>query len=201
MIVTDPVVTLITLNLGFNFAVIFSWFISVPAVLEGVYGFTVQQVGLAFLAAVAGALLAALSSIIIDRLTYPKQLAKRQGNINDVVEYRLLPAMVGCFFITASLFWIGWTAKPTIGWPSPVLGTMLYVWGNLMVLVSTSAFSSFNSKNVNTTLTSPCSDRNDQLPLRSLPSPRHPLRPNRIRFRALDSRRYPPLGHHPRSVQ
>ena len=144
MIVTEPVVALITLNLGFNFAVIFSWFISVPAVLEGVYKFDVQQVGLAFLAAVCGALLAALTSILIDRLTYPKQLAKRQGNINDVVEYRLYPAMVGCFFITASLFWIGWTAKPTIGWPSPVLGTMLYVWGNLCVLVSKRLISNGN---------------------------------------------------------
>ena len=136
MIVTDPVTTLTTINLGINFAILWQFFISVPAVLEGVYGFTIQHVGLAFLAAVCGSLLAALSCIIIDRLTYPKQLAKRQGNVNDVVEYRLLPAMVGCFFVTASLFWIGWTAKPTVSWPSPVLGTLLYVWGNLMVLVS-----------------------------------------------------------------
>ena len=135
MIATDPVTTLTTINLGINFAILWQFFISVPAVLEGVYGFTVQHTGLAFLAAVGGSLLAALSSIIIDRLTYPKQLAKRQGNVNDVVEYRLYPAMVGCFFTTASLFWIGWTAGK-VDWPSPVLGTLLYVWGNLMVLVS-----------------------------------------------------------------
>ncbi|MCJ1308058.1 hypothetical protein MMC25_001709 [Agyrium rufum] len=161
MIITDPVVTLITLNLGFNFAVIFSWFISVPAVLEGVYAFDVQQVGLAFLAAVAGALLAAVTSIIIDRLTYPKQLAKHQGNINEVVEYRLYPAMLGCFFVTASLFWIGWTASPTVSWASPVIGTLLYVWGNLCVLIAMIAylFEAYPSKGTLSALTASASVR------------------------------------------
>ena len=134
MLLAEPIVILVTLYLGFNFAVIFQFFITVPAVLEGVYGFEVQHVGIAFVAAIVGALLAASTCIIIDRLTWPKQMGKSTDGM-VAVEYRLYPAMIGGFLITASLFWIGWTAG-TVSWPSPVLGTMLYVWGNLMVLVS-----------------------------------------------------------------
>ena len=34
-----------------------------------------------------------------------------------------------------SFFWIGWTAKPTVNWAVPVVGTGVFVWGNLSVLV------------------------------------------------------------------
>lgn len=134
MLFIEPVVILVTLYLGFNFAVLFSFFISVPAVLEGVYNFTVPQVGLAFIAAITGSILAATTQIIIDRLTFPRLLKKSHNGMVDL-ESRLWPAMIGGFGITASLFWIGWTAKPTDSWASPVVGTGLYVWGNQSVLV------------------------------------------------------------------
>ena len=137
MLFTEPIVIMATLYLGFNFAVIFSLFIVVPAVLTATYNFSIQQVGLAFIAAIVGSILSALTSIIIDRLTYPKKLAKSKDGTVDV-EYRLYPAMIGGFGITISLFWIGWTSSPTINFASPILGTLLYVWGNQSVLVSQS---------------------------------------------------------------
>lgn len=135
MFFTEPIVMLSTILLGFNFAVVFQWFISVPVVLHLVYGFSVQQAGLAFIAAIVGALLAALMSIMIDRIVSPRQY---QNSNNGPIrfEYRLWPAMIGVFFVMASLFWIGWTASPTISWQSPVIGTMLFVWGNLSIVVS-----------------------------------------------------------------
>ncbi|KAI9871535.1 MAG: hypothetical protein M1830_002778, partial [Pleopsidium flavum] len=135
MLVTEPIVVGTSLYLGFNFAVIFSFFISIPVVLEATYGFDIQQVGLAFIAAIAGSLLAAATSVILDRLVFPRLLKKSHNGIVDI-EYRLYPAMMGGFGITISLFWIAWTASPNIKWPSPVLGTLLYVWGNMSVLIS-----------------------------------------------------------------
>ena len=52
------------------------------------------------------------------------------------IEYRLLPAMAGSLFVLGSLFWIAWTAKPAFAFYSPIFGTLLYVWGNMSVLVS-----------------------------------------------------------------
>lgn len=135
MLVTEPIVIGTSLYLGFIFSVILSFFISIPVVLESTYNFDIRQVGLAFIAAIVGSLLAAATSIFIDRLTYPKRLRKSRSGGTVDIEYRLYPAMIGEIGITISLFWIAWTAKPTIDWPSPVLGTMLFVWGSLSVLV------------------------------------------------------------------
>lgn len=136
MLVTEPVVIMCSLYLGFNFAIIFQWFITVPAVLNLVYGFTIQQAGLAFIGAIVGSLCAAAMSVVIEQILY-RLHDRNKPHINSMdIEYRLIPAMIGGFGITASLFWIGWTAKPTIGWPSPVIGTAVYVWGNYSVLIS-----------------------------------------------------------------
>jgi len=134
MLVSEPIVVAISLYLGLNLAVIFSFFVSIPVVLHAVYDFSIQQIGLAFVAAIAGSLLAAATSICLDRLTRPGKMGESHDGVLDI-EYRLYPAMVGGFGIVASLFWIGWTANPKISWASPVLGTFLYVWGNLSVLV------------------------------------------------------------------
>ncbi|KAI9730767.1 MAG: hypothetical protein M1835_003552, partial [Candelina submexicana] len=135
MLIAEPAVIMISFYLGFNFAVIFQWFIAVPVVLKLTYNYDVKQAGLAFTAAIGGALFAAASSIAIERLTVPK-LTKRSMNDMVAVETRLFPAMMGSFLITASLFWIAWTASPRFASASPILGTWMYVWGNLMVLIS-----------------------------------------------------------------
>lgn len=135
MLFTEPIVALLSIYLAFNFAVLFQWFIAVPAVLHLVYNFTIQQAGLAFIAAILGAVLAAVTSILLDKLTYSR-MAKKDHDGMIPIEYRLFPAMIGGFAMTASLFWIGWTAKPEISFASPIVGTVFYVWGSMMTLVS-----------------------------------------------------------------
>ena len=137
MLVTEPIVIGTSLYLAFNFAIIFSFFISIPLVLNLTYNFTLQETGLAFIAAIVGAPLAAVTSIVIDRLTHP-HLTIREHTGKLPIEYRLYPAMIGGFGITFSLFWIAWTATPSVPSPSPIVGTLLYVWGNMSVLVSSS---------------------------------------------------------------
>ena len=134
MAVAEPLVMALALYVSFNFGVIFQFFITIPVVLSSVYGFTIQHVGLAFNAAIVGSLLAAATAILLEYLTNLYSLKRSHSGMADI-EYRLVPAMLGGIFITASLFWIGFTAKPSIDWASPVIGTLLYVWGNMMVLV------------------------------------------------------------------
>ncbi|OCK86071.1 MFS general substrate transporter [Lepidopterella palustris CBS 459.81] len=135
MLVTEPVVIMTSLYLGFNFALVFQWFITVPVVLEGVYGFTRAQAGVAFTSAIGGAVLAAITTIVIEQVQYRRGMKAALR-----IEERLIPAMIGGTFMTASLFWVGWTASPKIHWISPVLGTALYVWGSLLVVISFIAY-------------------------------------------------------------
>ena len=135
MLFIDPITFFSTLYAAFIFGTVFQWFIAVPPVLMMTHNFTLQQAGLAFIAAIGGALLAAASSVLIERVAYPREVKKSTHKDMVDIEYRLLPAVPGSIFVTTALFWIGWTAKPTFSWASPVLGTGLFVWGNMMVLV------------------------------------------------------------------
>lgn len=93
-----------------------------------------QQVGIAFSAAIVGALLSTAMSTVID-LSVPHWCTKNHdGTVPE--EYRMLPAMVGGPLITTSLFWIAWTAKPTVHYLSPIFGTAMYVWGAMSIIVS-----------------------------------------------------------------
>lgn len=145
MLFTDPIVLLISVTLAFNFAVLFQFFIAVPAVLNLVYGFTLQRAGLAFCSAIAGALLAVVMTLVIDMFIIQNRANMNRSTDKDgdemmmmeTLEYRLVPAMFGAILITTSLFWIGWTAVPTTSYNIPIAGTGVYVWGSMMVLVST----------------------------------------------------------------
>ena len=134
MLVTEPIVIGLSLYVAFIFAVIFQFFVSIPVVLEMTYMFTVQQVGLAFTSAIGGALLAAVTSTILDRLSRPP-VSPMAHNGKALEENRMLPGMVGGSLLTASLFWIAWTASPKFHYLVPIFGTLVFIWGSALVLV------------------------------------------------------------------
>lgn len=145
MLVSEPLVMLCSFYLLFQWGVLFQWFITVPVVLESVYNFSLQQAGLAFSSAIAASVLAAITVITIEQALFRLAVLreKRNGTIRPEgqiyvlpIERRLIPAMLGAPLLPASLFWIGWTAKPTIHWASPVIGTALYVYSSLLILIS-----------------------------------------------------------------
>ncbi|KAH6959533.1 major facilitator superfamily domain-containing protein [Fusarium avenaceum] len=110
MLFTEPLVILISLYLGLNFAVVFQWFISVPAALGVTYGF---------------------DSSLLESL-----LSSQAKHGMNYLERRLVPAMFGSILVAGSLFWVAFTATPSIHYLAPVSGTAVYVWGNAMVLIS-----------------------------------------------------------------
>lgn len=136
MLASQPLVTMITLYLALNFGVLFSWFIVVPAVLTGVANYTPMQVGSAFATALGGMAMGALSSAAIDQLSTRFIIRKASRAKAIDVEHRLFPAMVGTVILVASLFWIGWTAVPSVSPVVPIVGNGFYVWGSSMTLIS-----------------------------------------------------------------
>ncbi|KAF2236759.1 MFS general substrate transporter [Viridothelium virens] len=129
---TDPLVMSITIYVGFAFGVVFQWFILVPAVLSMTYNYTPQKIGLAFLSAVVGTFLAAVTSILIEQFA----LRVFFRNKTPPLEHRLMSAMFGGLFLLASLFWIANTAAPNFNPLVPITGTGAYVFGNMLVLIS-----------------------------------------------------------------
>lgn len=139
MLVSEPIVIMSSLLLGANFGFLFQWFISVPAALSLTYGFTVQRVGLAFTSAIIGTVLAFIMSLVLELIFKPRGAHTKTGTIPNI-EHRLYPAMVGAPLMMAALFWVGNTATQTINYIVPIVGTAVYVWGSMSVLVGIIAY-------------------------------------------------------------
>jgi DHA1 family multidrug resistance protein-like MFS transporter len=131
-LVLEPIVMMISFTLALNWALTFQWFITVPIVLQTVYGFSPERAGLAFIGAIGGASIAAMCTIAIEQFIYRSCKATKSMPI----EKRLFTAMYGGVLMTGSIFWVGWTADPTIHYLSPIFGTAVFIWGGLSVLIS-----------------------------------------------------------------
>ncbi|CAG8950181.1 hypothetical protein HYFRA_00008418 [Hymenoscyphus fraxineus] len=139
MLFTEPIVSLLSIYVGFNFAVIFTFFASVPYVFGTVYHFDRGITGLVFLAVGLGCTFAVPTTIICDRLFYQKQLLKseQEGRATVVApEYRLPAAMIGAFGLPVGLFWFAWSARENVHWIVPIIGMVPFAWGNLCIFIS-----------------------------------------------------------------
>lgn len=66
--------------------------------------------------------------------------ARTQGQCGPGPEISLYMAMFGAPAIPISLFWMGWTARPSISVWSPLSASVLFGWGVLCVFVSSSQY-------------------------------------------------------------
>ena len=139
MLLTEPIVASFSLYIAFNFSVLFGFFDAFPIVFQGVYGFDRGRAGLAWLSVLVGCLLAVITVVVVDRLTFRKHYegSLRVGTGGVVApEHRLYAAMLGSLGLPIGLFWFGWSARQDVHWISPVLAAVPFAWGNLCVFVS-----------------------------------------------------------------
>ncbi|KAI1308089.1 major facilitator superfamily domain-containing protein [Xylaria venustula] len=135
MMVTEPIVGLLCLYVAFIFGVLFNFFGSFFYVFESVYGFTLVQSGLVFLAVALGSVIGAVNIWVCDRLFYQSQV-RRFPPHQVPPEYRLLPAMIGSIALPISIFIFAWTARPSISAAVPILAIVIFGAGNINLFVS-----------------------------------------------------------------
>ena len=103
MLLTEPIVLSLTIYTAYAYALIFSFFDSLPYVLATYYGFNAKQVGLSFLSVVIGYLLATVLFAVCERTLYKK--AREAANGMPAPEHRLYSALFGSMFLPVGLFW------------------------------------------------------------------------------------------------
>jgi len=143
MLLTEPIVGFYSLYTAFNFAVLFAFFAAFPYTFESVYQFDRGHTGLVFLGIGTGCFLAVALFITIDRLTYRKrtQQARAAGFEGPIApEYRLYPAMAGSVLLPMGLFCFAWTAKPSVHFMVPIVATVPFACGNLMIFGSAALY-------------------------------------------------------------
>jgi MFS family permease len=139
MLFTEPIVAFLSVYTAFNFSVLFGFFDAFPIVFGGVYHWNTGETGLSFLGIGIGCVLATGLFILIDRLNYRKKTLRRRaaGDMSHLPpEDRLVAAIVGSFLLPLSLFWFAWTAREDIHWISPLIATIFFGAGNLLIFCS-----------------------------------------------------------------
>lgn len=108
MLLTEPIVSFLSLYVAFNFAVLFMFFASVPYVFNLVFHFNRGDTGLVFFAIGLGCTLAVPTCILLDKYVWQREWVKsnRAGGSGKVApEHRLWAAMLGAFGLPIGLFW------------------------------------------------------------------------------------------------
>ena len=126
-------VFLLNLYIALIYGLLYIWFESFPIVFEGIYRFNLAEEGLAFVGILLGAIL-----VIPPFFYYLYKVVEPQFNENGEIkpEKRLPPAFVGAFCIPICLFWFGWSARPSIHWIMPIIGSGFFAVGTFLLFNS-----------------------------------------------------------------
>jgi MFS family permease len=136
MLLTEPAVTLYSVYVAFNIAVLNGFFASFPIVYLEVYRFNLWQTGLVFLGLTVGSILGTVIAILVDYHTYAKPLLRANNPRGSLPpEKRLYTAMIGSIMLPAALIWFACSARESVHWIVPEIATVFFACGNLLVFV------------------------------------------------------------------
>ena len=129
----EPILFLLNLYIALIYGLLYVWFESFAIVFEGIYGFNLGEEGLSFVGILVGAFV-----VIPPFFLYLHFIQEPQFNENGEIkpEKRLPPAFVGAFCIPICLFWFGWTARPSVHWVVPIIGSGWFTVGAFLLFNS-----------------------------------------------------------------
>lgn len=130
VIIFEPVVLLINVYIGLVYSVMYLWFEAFPIVFVEVKGFTLIEMGVAYMCILVGILVAASIYIPVIHQTFTKKLL----NNEEVVPELFIPmAIVGSILMPIGIFIFGWTAAPDLHWIGPLIGAAVFAAGAFIV--------------------------------------------------------------------
>lgn len=120
MLFTEPILFLITLYNAFIYGLLYLFLTVVPLIFESGYGWLQGVAELPYLSMLIGVFIGGFISIYMEK-RFIRVMAQNNGK--PVPEERLPPMMVGAFFYTGGLFWLGWSGAfpEKVHWIVPTL--------------------------------------------------------------------------------
>ena len=134
---TEPICFFLNTYLALIYGLLYLWFESFPIVFIQIYHFSLGTEGLAFLGILIGSFV-----IMVPFFIYNHRHVEPQFNEQGLLrpEVRLQPAFVGAFLIPICLFWFGWSARPSIHWIMPVIGSAFFSMGAFLMFMAVLAY-------------------------------------------------------------
>ncbi|KAE8452318.1 hypothetical protein EG329_001018 [Mollisiaceae sp. DMI_Dod_QoI] len=118
----EPVVFLLDLYTALLYGVLYIWFESFPLVFGDIYGFNIGEQGLAFLGIFVGGLVTLPCYLLWIKF----YLVLKISNPGFKPEMLLPPSFFGSFALPICLFWYGWSARASVHWMVPIVGSGLF---------------------------------------------------------------------------
>ena len=125
----EPILLFTDIYLGLVYAVLYCWFEAFPLTFIDIHGFNLGTSGLAYLGILIGAIICMALYFTYLYLVQEKQFER--GTLTP--EARLPPAIVGSIFMPISLFWFGWSARESVHWIVPIIGSGFFSVGALLL--------------------------------------------------------------------
>jgi DHA1 family multidrug resistance protein-like MFS transporter len=131
IMIKDPAVLFVNIYTAYFYGTYYTFFEVFPLVFPPFYGFNLGETGVAFLSCQVGALIAILAYFAyLHWYMIPDNI--KHGLREQ--EHRLVPAIVGSFFLPVGLFMFAWTANTHIHWIVPLIGVVIFVTGMFWIL-------------------------------------------------------------------
>ncbi|KAK2788934.1 hypothetical protein FQN52_006467 [Onygenales sp. PD_12] len=133
ILVTEPIVLLLSIYGAFLYGLLYLFLTAYPIVFQQIHGFSPGVSGLPYFGVIIGQLLGGLS-IILSQPWYVRKLEANGGV--QVPEWRLPHVMVAGVSFAAGLFWFGWSGyKGSIHWIVPTMSGILTGFGLLVIFL------------------------------------------------------------------
>ena len=129
----EPILLILNLYIALVYALLYLWFESFPVVFIEIYHFNLGQEGLAFIGVLVGAIVV-IPPFFYYLYKYVEPQFAATGQIKP--EIRLQPACVGAFCIPICLFWFGWSARSSVHWIMPIIGSGWFTVGAYLLFNS-----------------------------------------------------------------
>ena len=132
MIVTEPILLLMSLYIALIYGLLYAFFFSFPVVFGEDYRWNDGLVGVTFCSVLIGLGLALFVTPRIER-DYLRRAEAKGGHADP--EDRLVGMMLGCWFVPISMFIFGWTSPPAVlpgggNWVGPVSSGIPFGFGS-----------------------------------------------------------------------
>ncbi|KAL4904345.1 hypothetical protein BDW74DRAFT_29479 [Aspergillus multicolor] len=141
MLIFEPIILFTSLYVGLVYALVYFYFQAYPIIFPEIYEFSIQTTSLTLLPLGIGAASTALVAIAWDKKYTTAQHNSKRTICSIPITFnpethRLPISCLGSITITLSLFWLAWTANPSIHWIVPVLSGLFFGFGYQSIFTS-----------------------------------------------------------------
>ncbi|KDQ08549.1 hypothetical protein BOTBODRAFT_48147 [Botryobasidium botryosum FD-172 SS1] len=142
MLMTEPILLLMSLYIALIYGLLYAFFFSFPVVFGEDYSFSDGIVGVTFCSVLIGLAIALFVMPVLQK-RYMSVVEWKGGKADP--EDRLLGMMIGAPWVPISLFVFGWTAPPTVmpgggNWVGPCISGIPFGFGMVTIYFSANAY-------------------------------------------------------------